>query len=533
MGAAADRQVVLRWALLSRLAVWMLGAVSHALIMPYDASASLPLKLRYGAVGGPVEMAAEPLLPLLNTVALRAVGMFANWDSVFFVRIAEAGRYPYEHFHAFFPALPAAIRAVAALSGATLGRALRIALQLPQWQAHVGGAETEAGAEAGGTASSQPLLSPRVANTVAGFILCNACFVASALLLLCLGQRTLARAARLRRRQVGGGYCRPNSGIGGMSSRSPSTTSGTTGRQALLAALLYCCAPANVFFSAVYTEAPFAMCSFGGMLLLARAADEHEGWKDGGGGGPSRSPGVECLRAEKAAAAAAQAAAAVGGSTWYWQLRAGAAACFSCAGLLRSNGVLLTLLLAWASAAQSPPLPPLASVLPRLRLAPGGWSKTMTTTKCGGVEGARDVAQPLHRVAWYWARTLCLGLLAVLPSLSFHAYGWLLFCTGEKVAAAGHGGVSAWVGRAESAAADGGRPWCAEGGLGGLLPPQLSLYGFVQREYWGIGFLAYYELKQLPNFALASPIIVLSVAGLCAMGHGPMDMVGKSHSERC
>mgnify|MGYP002050440369 CR=1 FL=1 len=39
--------------------------------------------------------------------------------------------------------------------------------------------------------------------------------------------------------------------------------------------------------------------------------------------------------------------------------------------------------------------------------------------------------------------------------------------------------------------------WCRE-----RVP---SIYAHVQRTYWNVGFLRYYELKQLPNFALAAP----------------------------
>lgn len=35
-------------------------------------------------------------------------------------------------------------------------------------------------------------------------------------------------------------------------------------------------------------------------------------------------------------------------------------------------------------------------------------------------------------------------------------------------------------------------------------------YSWVQ-TYWDNGFLAYWRLKQLPNFILASPIVILSV----------------------
>ncbi|BBN03197.1 GPI mannosyltransferase 2 [Marchantia polymorpha subsp. ruderalis] len=47
------------------------------------------------------------------------------------------------------------------------------------------------------------------------------------------------------------------------------------------------------------------------------------------------------------------------------------------------------------------------------------------------------------------------------------------------------------------------RPWCKS--------PLPYLYGFVQSQYWQVGFLRYFQLKQLPNFLLASPMLSLAI----------------------
>ncbi|THG22747.1 hypothetical protein TEA_022742 [Camellia sinensis var. sinensis] len=52
------------------------------------------------------------------------------------------------------------------------------------------------------------------------------------------------------------------------------------------------------------------------------------------------------------------------------------------------------------------------------------------------------------------------------------------------------------------------RPWCKA-----RVP---LLYNYIQSHYWGVGFLRYFQLKQLPNFLLASPILSLA---LCSIIH--------------
>ena len=36
------------------------------------------------------------------------------------------------------------------------------------------------------------------------------------------------------------------------------------------------------------------------------------------------------------------------------------------------------------------------------------------------------------------------------------------------------------------------------------------MYAKIQRKYWGVGFLRYYQIRQIPNFILALPILMVS-----------------------
>lgn len=92
------------------------------------------------------------------------------------------------------------------------------------------------------------------------------------------------------------------------------------------------------------------------------------------------------------------------------------------------------------------------------------------------------------RSRWAAARLLLRAVVAcvlsVTPYALFQYYAWRVYC--------GSHGKS--------------RPWCAE-----RIP---AVYGFVQSHYWGVGFLRYYQLKQLPNFAVALPLLLFSFSAV-------------------
>ncbi|XP_020100872.1 GPI mannosyltransferase 2 isoform X4 [Ananas comosus] len=78
------------------------------------------------------------------------------------------------------------------------------------------------------------------------------------------------------------------------------------------------------------------------------------------------------------------------------------------------------------------------------------------------------------------------SLFVFVPFLAFQAYGYLNICL---------------IGNSYEP-----RPWCKA-----KIP---LLYGFIQSHYWGVGFLRYFQAKQLPNFLLASPILSLAVCSI-------------------
>ncbi|XP_043245174.1 GPI mannosyltransferase 2-like [Amphibalanus amphitrite] len=97
-----------------------------------------------------------------------------------------------------------------------------------------------------------------------------------------------------------------------------------------------------------------------------------------------------------------------------------------------------------------------------------------------------------------------LSLLALTAFVVYQLFAFVLFCTPGDVPTAPH--VERYL-RETEAVRPGAMtsPWCNY-----TLP--LS-YGYIQDHYWDVGFLRYYRLRQLPNFLLAAPTVILILHG--------------------
>ena len=98
------------------------------------------------------------------------------------------------------------------------------------------------------------------------------------------------------------------------------------------------------------------------------------------------------------------------------------------------------------------------------------------------------------------------SILVLMPYLLFQMYGYAIYCGIPDVQ---HDWIAKLL-RSVSGAPqlrDLSNPsWCNS-----TIP---FPYSHVQDRYWNAGFLKYYELKQIPNFLLAAPMIITSTATL-------------------
>ncbi|KAK6174326.1 hypothetical protein SNE40_017628 [Patella caerulea] len=103
------------------------------------------------------------------------------------------------------------------------------------------------------------------------------------------------------------------------------------------------------------------------------------------------------------------------------------------------------------------------------------------------------------------AKLIFVSLLSFLPFLLYQYYSYILFCENEPSSKLPNHIALYGRSRGYHLLGDAPSPWCYD-----VIP--LS-YSYVQKHHWNVGFLAYYEINQIPNFLLAAPIIVI---GICS-----------------
>lgn len=96
-------------------------------------------------------------------------------------------------------------------------------------------------------------------------------------------------------------------------------------------------------------------------------------------------------------------------------------------------------------------------------------------------------------------------LLSITPFVLLQTYNYILFCTdrGNTTLIPAHvinyGVENNLILPGSSTKSS----WCSD-----TIP---FAYSYIQEKYWNVGFLKYYEIKQIPNFILAFPILYIMI----------------------
>jgi len=105
---------------------------------------------------------------------------------------------------------------------------------------------------------------------------------------------------------------------------------------------------------------------------------------------------------------------------------------------------------------------------------------------------------------WHLGQAAALSALTLTAFAIYQLYAFVLYCTPGRLTMAPH--VEQFV-RDRDYVTPGAvtSPWCND-----TLP---TSYGYVQDHYWDVGLLRYWRWRQIPNFLLALPTVLLVLSG--------------------
>lgn len=126
----------------------------------------------------------------------------------------------------------------------------------------------------------------------------------------------------------------------------------------------------------------------------------------------------------------------------------------------------------------------------------------------------KGCSKVLHYI-WVLIRLLLTSFLGTtiiaLPFCAFQYYGYRTFCTPSTSLEQVHPALLSLAERKGYRVPNENGPpplWC--------MRPLPLLYSHIQDVYWDVGFLRYFELKQMPNFILALPMATLGIVAIYA-----------------
>jgi len=222
-------------------------------------------------------------------------------------------------------------------------------------------------------------------------------------------------------------------------------------------AQIFCINPAGVFFTAVYSESIFAMLTFAGHAIFAKGQYCNDYLKM-----ISEDDQKHRLSSPKGNARA-----------YYW--------CWA-------NFYWIPSTLLWMMASFTRSNGSFTSI----------WLVIVGIAKCvsciRACKGRQDIAKSAVKVTSLLLFHCGLASLVALPVIFHDWRGYNFHCLVSNPP------------QQQSLTSPLMPEWCESAGTG----RRFSLYAHVQRKYWNVGLFHYYELKQLPNFLLAAPLLTLS-----------------------